>query len=138
MAITNQPTLSYGIVTGRFLLAYTDGVDQDGELDWAAAKGSVLFTPSAPSIKNPSLGITFMPATVECVLNSEGYIVRPDGAQGIKLLATDNPDNDPINWTWGVDFRLTDQAGAPIGTIEPFSFSLPASSTPVDISDLAP
>lgn len=135
---TNTPTnMGYGIVTGRFLLASPDGVDAGTELDWAAAKGTVLFTPSPSYIINATQAITFSPATVACVLNSEGYIVSPDASLGIKLLATDIIENQPQNWTWRVDFRLTDQANIATRTINSFSFELPAGET-VDISAITP
>lgn len=129
--------IKYGTVTGRFLLTYTDGDDYNTELDWTPAKGSVLFTPSAPYLMDLDENITFIPSIVEGVLDSEGYIISPDGLPGIKLLATDNEDVTPQEWTWRADFRLTDQLGNPTRGITAFSFAVPKESTQ-DLSVLSP
>lgn len=139
MTITNQPSnqnIPYGTITGRYLLAYSDGTDLDSDIDWAACKGSVLFTPSVNSLKNATLNITFMPATVECQLDQDGYILGPNGLPGVRLLATDNTNNSPVNWTWKVDFRLTDADNIPTRGVESFSFHVLGGTTE-DLADIA-
>lgn len=141
MPDTNLPTnLSYGTVVGRFLLAYADGIDLDLGPDGAAAKGSIFFTPSVITLKDnlssPS-PVTVLPKTVECVLDADGYLLGPDGTRGVRLLATDDPDANPVNWTWSVDFRLTDQDDVPITGLSKYSFQLPSDST-VDLTLVAP
>jgi hypothetical protein len=136
--VNNLPTnVNHGTVTGRFLLAYADGNDAGSEVDWAAAKGTVLFTPSPAFLKDLTENLTFLPATIECQLDTDGYIVGPDNQRGVKMLATDDPDVEPQNWTWRVDFRLTDQSDIATRSISSFSFSLPSDET-VDISAVSP
>lgn len=128
---------NHGTVTGRFLIAKSDGNDIDSDLDWSAAGGTVLFTPDVPYIVNVSLDSTFIPATVSCQLDSDGYILGDDLQRGVKLLATDIATNNPTNWTWRVDFRITDETGTQIKQIEPYSFQLPAGSV-VDLASVMP
>lgn len=132
--------VNYGTVTGRFLLAYADGVDANAQPDGVPAKGSVLFTPSPAYVKNLTATpapVTILPATVECSLDSEGYLLGSDGSRGVRLIATDDPDNNPVEWTWRVDFRLTDQQDVPTRGLARFSFELP-SGVVVDLAALAP
>jgi hypothetical protein len=138
--MTLPSNVSYGTVTGRFLLAYADGVDSDLNPDGVAAKGTVLFTPSPAYVKNLTATpapVTILPATIECQLDTDGYLLGSDGTRGVRLVATDDPDNNPLEWTWRVDFRLTDQDDVPTRGISRFSFQLPSNTT-VDLAALAP
>jgi hypothetical protein len=139
--MTTLPSnVSYGTVTGRFLLAYADGSDLDPNPDGVPAKGSVLFTPSPNYVKNVSASpapVTILPATVECLLDSDGYVLGSDGTRGVRLVATDDADNNPVDWTWKVTFRLTDQSDTPTRGIPDFSFELPGGTT-VDLTSVAP
>lgn len=139
MANELPSNLSYGTVTGRFLLAYADSVDGDLYPDGAAAKGTVFFTPSPANIKDITASpaaVTILPASVEATLDSEGYLCGYGTTRGIRLLATDDPSGNPVDWTWGVEFRLTDQSDTAV-SLAPFSFELP-SGTSVDLAVLAP
>nr|DAW17375.1 MAG TPA: hypothetical protein [Caudoviricetes sp.] len=131
--------VSYGTVKGRFLLAYGDGSDGDLNPDAEAASGAVVFTPSVISLKNTSASppVTIFPATVSCALDSDGYILGSDGTRNVRLIATDDTDNQPTGWTWEVDFRLTDPTGARVVGPNPFSFALPTNAT-VDITNATP
>lgn len=138
--MTLPSNVNYGTVTGRFLLGYADGVDSNLFPDGAPAKGTVLFTPSAEYLKNLTASpapVTILPATIECDLDSEGYLLGSDGTRGVRLVATDDPDNNPTQWTWRVDLRLTDQADVPVRGLARFSFELPSNET-VDLAALAP
>jgi hypothetical protein len=140
--MANIPSnVSYGTVHGRFILAYGDTIDSGGEPDATPAAGSVFFTASPILLKNASASpdpVTILPATVEVALDEDGYLRAFAGTEGlgIRLVATDDPQNNPVNWTWRVDFRLTDQAGTPV-TLPSFSFSL-ASNAEVDLTELSP
>ena len=132
--------VGYGTVTGRFMLAYADGPDADVFPDGLAAKGTVYFTPSPIYLKNSSAApaaVTILPSTVECALDADGYVLGTDGTAGVRLVATDDSDLNPVDWTWGVEFRLTDQDDVPIRTIPKFSFELPQ-GTSVDLTDVTP
>lgn len=141
MATNDLPSnVSYGTVTGRFLLAYADGVDANLNPDGAAAKGSIFFTPSPSSLRNleaEPAPVTILPSIVECVLDADGYLLGSDGTPGVRLIATDDPSNNPVQWTWRVDFKLTDQNDVPIRGIKRFSFELPSDTT-VDLAALTP
>lgn len=132
--------LSYGTVTGRFLLAYADSNDPGSNPDAVPAKGTLYFTPSPSYIKDVNATpspVTLLPASVECSLDDNGYIIGYTGDQGVRLLATDDPDGNPVNWTWRVEFRLTDASGTAVRTIPNFSFALPGGTT-VDLANAIP
>lgn len=132
--------VGFGTVTGRFMLAYADGVDADEFPDGVAAKGTVYFTPSPVYLRNSTAApdpVTILPSTVECALNVDGYLLGTDATQGVRLVATDDADLAPANWTWSVEFRLTDQDDVPVKTIPKFSFSLPQGES-IDLTDVAP
>lgn len=131
--------VSYGIVTGRFLLAYADSSDVDPQPDGVPAKGFVIFTASPIKLLDASASpapVTILPAAVLANLNSEGYIEGYTGDAGIRLVATDDTDLNPTGWTWRVDFRLTDEADVPV-TLPSFSFQLPTDTT-VDLTTVSP
>lgn len=131
--------VNYGTVVGQFLLAYADSNDADLFPDGVPAKGSVFFTPSPTKLANASSSpnpVTIMPAVVECQLDTNGYILGYTGDQGVRLVATDDADLNPVDWTWSAQFRLTDQSDVPI-SLATFSFELPA-GTEVDLATAAP
>jgi hypothetical protein len=136
----NIPTnISYGTVTGRFILAYGDSNDSGPEPDAIPAAGAVYFTASPVFIKDATAdpaAVTILPAVVEATLDSDGYICGFGTTRGVNLVATDDPQGNPVNWTWGVEFRLTDSAGTPV-PLPGFSFSLPSGQT-VDLTVLSP
>jgi len=133
--------VSYGTVIGRFLLAYADTDDSGLAPDAVPAKGSIFFTPSATVLKNidaSPAAVTILPASVQASLDNNGYLrsFTSTSGTGIRLIATDDDSNNPFNWSWRVEFRLTDQGGAPV-SIPSFSFSLPSDST-VDLTEVSP
>ena len=131
--------VSYGTVTGRFLLAYADSGDPGPEPDGAPAKGSVIFRASPVKLLDVSATpapVTILPAPVVANLNTSGYIEGYDGDAGVRLVATDDPDINPVGWTWQVEFRLTDEANVAVA-VPTFSFSLPAGTT-VDLASVSP
>lgn len=132
--------LSYGTVTGRFLLAYADSNDIGSNPDAVPAKGTVYFTPSPNYIKDASASpapVTILPASIECALDADGYVVGYGTDQGVRLIATDDPQGNPVDWTWQVEFRLTDADGNPVRTIPNFSFELLGGTT-VDLTSAMP
>lgn len=140
MANELPSNVSYGTVTGRFLLAYSDSNDADLYPDGVPAKGTVLFTPSPNYVKNAGASpapVTILPATISCDLDSEGYLLGYTGQRGVRLVATDDADNNPVDWTWKVTFRLTDQTDTPTRGIPDFSFELPGGST-IDLTTVMP
>lgn len=131
--------VNYGTVVGQFLLAYSDGPDLDPRPDGVPAKGSIFFRPSPIKLLNPSSApnpVTILPAVVEGLLDAEGYLLGGDGSRGINLVATDDPDLNPLDWTWTVEFRLTDQDDVPV-RLPSFDIELP-SDTEVDLTTVSP
>jgi hypothetical protein len=139
--MVNLPSnVNYGTVVGRFLIAKSDGSDVDLYPDGAAAQGSVFFTPSVSKLLNISAGpapVTIIPATYESVLDSEGYLLGEHGGRGVRLIATNDPDMNPTNWTWKVSYRLTDDNGVAISGIPDYSIQLPSNGQ-VDLTLLTP
>jgi hypothetical protein len=139
--MTTLPSnVGYGTVVGRFLLAHADGDDLDVFPDGVPARGSILLTPSAPYVKNVTASpapVTILPSTIECPLDSEGYVLGPDNTRGVRLVATNDTDNNPVDWSWRVDFRLTDQSDTPTRGIPTFFFQL-AQNTTVDLTTASP
>jgi hypothetical protein len=138
--MANIPSnLSYGTVTGRFILAYADSADSGSEPDAIPAAGKIYFKASPAKILDSSASpapVTILPAVVEATLDSEGYLCGYGTTRGIILTATNDTDANPINWTWTVSFQLTDADGTAVN-VDPFSFSLPGGTT-VDLTSLSP
>jgi hypothetical protein len=131
--------VGYGTVVGRFLLAYADGSDGDSAPDGVPAKGSIFFKPSPVFLKDAGASpnpVTIVPSKVEATLDTNGYLLGPDGSQGIRLVATNDADLNPVDWTWEAEFAITDESGTPI-KLDAFSFSLPQGTT-VDLTQLSP
>lgn len=138
--MTTLPSnLGYGTVNGRFLLGYADSADGDLYPDGVAAQGSIFFTPSPANIIDSGASpapVFVLPATVEATLDSEGYLCGYGTTRGIRLVATDDTDAQPVNWTWKATFRLTDASGTTVPMTE-FSFALPQGTT-IDLTSVAP
>jgi hypothetical protein len=138
--MANIPSnLSHGTVTGRFIVAYQDSNDSGSEPDAIPAAGSIFFTASPTLIKNLDASpapVSILPAVVEATLDSEGYLCGYGTTRGIILVATDDPDGNPVDWTWRADFRLTDSTGIPL-SVQSFSFELPGGTT-VDLTSASP
>lgn len=136
---TFPSNLSYGTVTGQFILAYADSGDVGSAPDVVPAQGSIFFTPSPSVLKDTTStpnAVTLLPATVEATLDSEGYLCGYGTTRGIILVATDDPQAQPVDWTWRADFRLTDASGTSV-PVPSFSFELPGGST-VDLTIASP
>lgn len=131
--------VNFGTVVGQFLLAYADSDDAGPEPDGEPAKGSIFFRPSPIKLLNASATpnpVTVLPAVVECLLDTEGYLLGYPGDRGVRLVATDDPDMNPTGWTWTVEFRLTDQDDVPV-SLPSFSIELPSDTT-VDLTTVSP
>ena len=131
--------VNYGTVVGQFLLAYADSADVDPQPDGVPAKGSIFFRPSPIKLLDGSSSpnpVTILPAVVEATLDSEGYLCGYGTTRGIRLVATDDPDLNPQDWTWTVEFRLTAQDDTPVA-IPSFNIELPSDTT-VDLTTVSP
>lgn len=123
----------YGTVVGQFIQAVADGVDADRLPDVVPVRGNVAFAPSAQRIviaaatPNP---LTVFQQPITATLDSEGYLVGPDGARGIVLIASDSPGN-PTGFTYTATLNLEGVPGFS------FSFYLVGGTT-VDLSTVIP
>lgn len=91
-------------------------------VDGRAQRDTIAITPSAPRIVS---------TTYDLIVEGDPIPVVPDRGTGlwtIRLLANDAATFNPSGWTYGVA----------IGDDVPFSISLPAATSPVDLSDVAP
>lgn len=110
--------VSTGLVAGRFLLP-----------DGSAAQGSIRFTPGVQYLPDPTAAP--WPATIlneprTGILDVEGYLCRLDaegqpGAQGVPLIAGDDPDLSVQGWTWTAHYAFTNATF----TIPDHAFFLP-------------
>lgn len=126
--------VSFGTVVGRFMRAVADGPDTGRDPDGIPFAGlTVKFIPSADRFKNatatPPVMIVADPITA--TTDADGYLIDPEGEQGIRLLATDDEDLNPTGWTWGVAI-----SGTGFRTVS-FNFALPSDGT-IDLATVVP
>lgn len=106
MALPSNVT--YGTVVGRFLIATADSpddVDRDPQ-GVAATDLKITFSPNlSPAVaRDPSASppTFFALADVPATIGSDGTLLGPDGAAGVKLVASTNAALEPSGWTWSV------------------------------------
>lgn len=131
--------LTYGQVGGRFLLAVMDKGDTGREPDGQAASGKIRFTPAPGHVINATStpAPTFVvPRTIECSLDSDGYLIDGQSARDVWLVAGDNPNTTPTNWTYKVTFDLVGVTIPPFdllvqgGVRKDLALAAPQPSTP--------
>src|SRR5690606_20071240 len=123
--------VSYGRVTGRFLMAVADGVDPDTYPDSLPAQGSVTFRPSVSLVRFPGSPAIVLPQEIVCTVDEGGCWPEGQGERGVYLVATDDVGGNPTDWTYTVEL---DFGGA---LIPPFSVQVPTDSDQ-DLSALVP
>lgn len=110
MPLTIPSDVSYGKVVAKFVKAISDSADGDRYPDGAPALGTVTFTPNVPYVKvaggSPPSWVFIEP--LDATINSDGVLVGPDAEPGIYLIATDDPDTDPVDFRYAVTFDLVD------------------------------
>ena len=86
--ILDTPTYAHGFVVGRYLTAVAEDPDADRLMDFAPAKGKVIFAPEQVIRRHegpaPAL-VVQQPVT--CVLDDQGYLTSPGGGRGVSLIA---------------------------------------------------
>lgn len=126
--------MSYGTVIGRFMRAVIDGADAGRDPDGVPMEGLIVhFSPSITRARNVGAAggpVTIFLDTVTATTDANGQIVGLDGVAGIKLVATNDPDLDPVGWTWNVTVSGADSAGIVA------NFALPSGGV-VDLTLLA-
>lgn len=99
---TVLPTeVSYGTVEGKLIKAVVDSGDDDNYPDSVPVLGTVTFTPRPAVIISASSHppVTIIPQATKVTLDSTG-------AFSVNLIATDDPDLNPTDWTYVVSFNL--------------------------------
>ncbi len=114
--------VTYGTVTGAFILAVGDSADVDTHPDSVPASGSVTFTPSA--LRVIVSGITMLPQPITVDLDANGSF-------RVELVATDDPLLNPTGFTYYVSFRFASVA------LDAFSIAVPGGQT-TDLAAVAP
>lgn len=126
--------VGFGVVVGRFLQMIADGNDVDQNPETEPMQGSVFFTPSTSVLINRTalpVPVTLGSTPIEAKIDFEGYLTDMVGRRGVTLVATNDPDNNPTNWTYTVSFKLT------AGSLPSFSIAVPMGAT-VDLSTALP
>lgn len=105
--------LKYGTVKGRFIAAVADTTaDIDDEPDAIPLTGKVTFRPDVQAIllgNGTEAPVTVMPAPITAQLDAQGYLTL-NGKRGVKLIATDNIEANPTNFTYTVELDLRYQS----------------------------
>lgn len=95
--------LTYGRVTGTLLTAVSDD-DSNASTPptGVPASGYVTFKPTIPKIVGPDYVIVCQPVRVP---------IGSDGTFAADLIATDNENASPVDWTYEVTFELSGSPG---------------------------
>ena len=133
--------ISYGTVVGQFLAAIADGPDIDKLPEGVPMSGTVTFFASPTyvidytSTPNPAI---ILKTPIVCTLDSEGYLCSPYAAadsplsRGVMLIATDDPDLQPVGWNYTVMYNLLDPSGSRV-SLPNQTINVPANTT-VDLA----
>lgn len=111
--------ISYGTVVGQFIASIADGPDADTLPESVPCAGTVTFVASAPYVLDYSATpnpVTVVKTPIVCQLDDQGYLCSPyplvaPFTRGVTLVATDDPDLQPVGWNWNVVYNLTDSVG---------------------------
>lgn len=122
MSTILDPVVTYGTITWSLDLAGPDSADPDDNPDRQDPGATVTFTPSVPWLLFPTAKKIIMPVAVP--------IEAPGGDYSVKLVATDNPAAQTVDWHWTVTVAVPGQS-----TWE-FPIHVPAGQT-VDLSEVA-
>lgn len=100
--------MSYGQIVHRMLFAVADGSDSGRDPDAVPIVGAqITFTPSVGYLLNATAvpPTTIYPQKVLCVTDPDGYLVDPLGVRGVWLVASDDPDLNPSDFTYSVEIK---------------------------------
>jgi hypothetical protein len=105
--------VTYGTVSGRFLLATADSPD-DADRDpegTPALDVKVTFTAELdPAVVRDATATPptfFGLADVKATIGPDGTLLGPDGQPGVRLVASTNSALQPAGWTWHVNLYGT-------------------------------
>lgn len=132
-AVALPSNVSFGTVIGRFLVATADSpADPDRDPEGIGATDLAItfsagITPKIARDISASPPVTFALADVSATVGADGTLLGPDGAPGVRLVASTNPNLDPSPWAWAVKI-----GSATFPTLT-FSFTLDPGAT-VDLA----
>jgi len=113
--------VTYCTINGRLIYADADTSGDVNDLpDMTPATGRMYLTPNTLYVRDPAADVVIVPRT-HVVTLLDGYIVNPGNpAQSyIKVVASDNPNMFPRDWTYTVVLELD---GVSPLKIPPFAF----------------
>lgn len=128
-----------GLITGRLIRAVLDGVDVDRDPDGVPIEGATItLTASVARVRNATAvpPVTIFLDRIECTTNSDGTLIGPDGVEGVRVVASDDPDLDPTGWTWRVSVsspsitRVEWDITVPEGATVDLTAAIPVPSSP--------
>lgn len=145
--MTQLPSnITFGTIVGQFIASMSDSIDEDFNPDAVPMGGTITFTPSAATVKNVAATpnpITIIKTPIVGVLDDQGYLCTnqydPDTyklRRGVILVATDNPNLNPKDWTWIVSYKLT-LDGQAIASPAAHPLLIPSGSIQ-DLAEVAP
>lgn len=100
--------VGFGKVVGRFTLAVATGPEEARFPRSKPASGKITFTPGPARLLNVTADppVTIIPQPIVCTLDDEGHLIDPEGDRGVWLIATDDDDNNPVDWPYQVQIAL--------------------------------
>lgn len=109
-------------VSLRLVQAVADDSDPGVEPQAIALAGAtVTFTASVSYCRNattaPPALIALAP--VACTFDSTGQMIGPDGSQGVRLVASDDPDLNPTGWTYTARVKHPSISGIVVTFVAP-------------------
>lgn len=144
MTLTPPENVEYGRVVWQAISDVTDGPDSGDAPDFIAPTGTVTFVPSTVVLRNNTA--TPNPKSIvrdvfTGILDSEGYLCTPDADnqpayRGIELIATDDADLNPTDWTYIVTYTIKGKNGRQI-PLRSHEIYVPAGTT-VDLTTVGP
>lgn len=115
------PNISYGKVVWQVISDVTDGSDPDANPDFIAPTGTVTFVASISTARDNTATpnpVSIVRDPIVGILDADGYLCTPDatdptiaGARGVLLIATDDEDLNPVDWTYNVSYQLKGNNG---------------------------
>lgn len=137
--------ISYGTVVGQYIASLADSSDVDKLPEGVAMTGTITFLASAPYVVDSTATpnpVTVVKTQIVCPLDSEGYLCSPYVAadsplsRGVMLVATDDPDLNPVGWNWQVIYNLRDPLGNVV-SIPTHALQVPTGAT-IDLTSAIP
>jgi hypothetical protein len=93
--------------------------------------GTIEFT-ATTRVVSGATHTAVLPDPVIGKLDASGQLKAADGVAPLKILATDDPDGNPVGWTWSVLEKFTGR------TAVPFNLAAPSLGGSIDLPSASP